>query len=135
MVILTLKRWPLVKLCYIYVMRKHLQAASMSSINSSQPCYVWYYIHVVYIAKSMSMAKKNRRLRSSLLGLVWQLSTNQTQYNEGCSKINYLQNKNIWVCSKKSGPFHSLVVVLNLGFWVLILGTLWNHPPGLWLSF
>ena len=44
-VILTLKRWPLVKLCYMYVMRKHLQAASISSINLSQPCYVWYYIH------------------------------------------------------------------------------------------
>ena len=27
------------------------------------------------------------------LGLIWQLSTNQTQYNEGCSKLNYLLAK------------------------------------------
>ena len=28
-----------------------------------------------------------------LLGLVWQLSSVQTKYNEGCSKLNYLLAK------------------------------------------
>ena len=44
---------------------------------------------------------------SLLLGLVWQLSTNQAQYNEGCLKLNYR-------------VFHIEMALMNWPWWIKI---------------